>query len=140
MLNYKMRWIVLGPFRKRHVIQLWSAAMLLVTAFSTVAWSASLPISEREKIEGLINRIATFSDIIFIRNGKSYTAANAAKFLRGKWQAGEADINSTNDFIDKIGSFSSTTGKPYLIRFRDGREMSSALFLREQLKKIQRQK
>jgi hypothetical protein len=42
---------------------------------------------------------------------------------------------SVVDFIDKIASVSSTTGKPYLIRFGDGREMKGADYLKAELKK-----
>ena len=45
----------------------------------------------------------------------------AAEFLRRKWRHREAEIRSADDFIEKVASFSSTTGKPYLIHFSDGR-------------------
>ena len=60
-------------------------------------------------------------------------AAAAAEFLRRKWRHREADVGSADDFIEKVASFSSTTGQPYLIRFSDGRETPCSIFLRTEL-------
>jgi hypothetical protein len=72
-------------------------------------------------------------DAVFIRNGKQYNTDLAAEFLRRKWKSCRSEIRSAADFIDKVASFSSTTGKPYSIRWRDGTERSSAEFFRAQL-------
>jgi len=32
-------------------------------------------------------------------------------------------MTSAQDFVDRIASFSGTSGKPYLIRFQDGKEI-----------------
>lgn len=93
-----------------------------------------LPADQRQRIEALIGAVGNRSDVQFIRNGRAYSNATAARFLRGKWEAQAAGIRSAEDFIAKVGSFSSTTGKPYRIRFRDGREIPSALFLTDLLK------
>lgn len=90
---------------------------------------------EKGRIEGLISHIETLKDVKFIRNGSSYDAKSAGKFLRGKWQANEKDIRTAEDFIEKAASFSSTTGKPYLIQFGDGREVKCGEYLKEELKK-----
>jgi len=87
------------------------------------------------KINGLISHIESLSDATFIRNGKEYTSANAAKFLRGKWDANKKDVKTPADFIDKVATKSSTTGKPYLIRFKDGKETPCGDYLRQRLKK-----
>ena len=88
------------------------------------------------EIEALIASVAQLSDVTFLRNGKSYSAATAARFLREKWQSRESEVRSADEFIDRIASFSSTTSKPYLIRFADGREVSSAEYLRAELAKL----
>lgn len=41
------------------------------------------------------------------------------------------------DFIEKIASKSSTSGKPYLIRFNDGREVQGGEYLRAKLAKLE---
>jgi hypothetical protein len=45
-------------------------------------------------------------------------------------------VRSAEDFIDRVASFSSTTSEPYRIRFADGREVPSALYLRAELAKL----
>jgi len=110
---------------------------LLLAAAGSVARAQSLPPAEREKIERLIARVAERKDTTFIRNGRTYDAATAAVFLRKKWQANETAVQSVRDFIDKIGSFSSTSGKPYLIRLPDGREVQSSHFLLAELEDVE---
>lgn len=113
-----------------------SAALVFVLAVSVSAISAAEPPisqAERQKIETLILTVEKLSEATFIRNDRSYDSASAARFLRGKWRSRENEVRSAEDFIEKVASFSSTTGKPYLIRFHDGRETPSAAFLREQL-------
>lgn len=87
-------------------------------------------------IEGLIEHIANLPEAKFVRNGVEYDAKTAAKFLRGKWESNSSDIKTATDFIEKAASVSSTTGKPYLIRFKDGKETKSGEYLLEQLRKL----
>ena len=76
-------------------------------------------------------------DAKFIRNGSTYEPATAVRFLRGKWEANDAKVKTARDFIDKVASVSGTSGKPYLMRFSDGKEISSREFLIAELKKIE---
>lgn len=92
-----------------------------------------LPARERQRIEALIRAVERLADVTFIRNDRAYSAAAAARFLRGKWRSLEAEVCSTEDFIVKVASVSSTTGTPYRVRLKDGREMPAAQFFREQL-------
>ena len=71
-----------------------------------------------------------------MRNGRSYPPRTAAKFLRGKWNDRAAEVRSAEEFIAKVATRSSTTGKPYLVRFDDGREVETAVFLSEVLAKL----
>ena len=96
----------------------------------------NLPNSEKQKIETLIKQVANLKDAKFVRNGSAYNADSAAVFLRRKWQANESEVKTAQDFIDKVASFSATSGKPYLIRFKDGSESQSRDFLLTQLKKL----
>lgn len=96
----------------------------------------NLPNSEKQKIETLIKQVANLKDAKFVRNGSAYNADSAAVFLRRKWQANESEVKTAQDFIDKVASFSATSGKPYLIRFKDGSESQSRDFLLAQLKEL----
>ena len=109
------------------------AILVAVVALPSLAQANCLPTVERQRIEVLIGAVERRADVTFIRNGRSYSAATAAHFLRGKWGSEEADVCSADDFIAKVASFSSTTGKPYLVRLRDDREMPAAEFFRAQL-------
>lgn len=94
------------------------------------------PAAEKQKIEKLVASVENLADASFIRNGKAYDAAAAATFLRRKWDSQAGEIKTALDFIEKAATKSSTSGQPYLIRFKDGSEKNCADFLREQLKKL----
>jgi hypothetical protein len=99
------------------------------------AHAGQRPASENEKIEALIKHIEGLADAKFVRNGSEYDAKTAAKFLRRKWESKKEEIKTAQDFIDKVASVSSTSGKPYLIR-KDGKDTKSGEYLMEQLKKL----
>ena len=103
-----------------------------------LAWASELPAAEQKKIEALIFVVERMTDAVFIRNGKNYSAPAAADFLRRKWEFHRSEICSAGDFIEKVASFSSTTGKPYSIRWRNGQERLSAEFFRAQLSLLER--
>lgn len=114
--------------------------MLLSFAVCSVLMTSFLraaEMTEQAKIESLISTIESLSDATFVRNGSEYNAKNAAKFLRGKWDANRKDIHTARDFIDKAATKSSTTGKPYMIRPKGAAEISCAAFLNTALKKIE---
>ena len=91
---------------------------------------------ERRAIEALITSVAQLRDATFVRNGKPYDASKAARFLREKWKSRESEVRTAEDFIERVASVSSTTSKPYLIRFVDGREIQSAEYLRAELARL----
>lgn len=107
----------------------WTAPTLLPAA-------ETAPAAEKVKIEALISHIQGLENATFVRNGSDYSAANAAKFLRAKWARNEKDVKTAADFIAKVASTSGTSGKPYLIRFKDGKEMPCGEYLTAQLKKL----
>jgi hypothetical protein len=107
--------------------------MLLLMPFGAVA---AEPTSEAEKIEALIKHIEGLAEVKFVRNGSPYDAKTAGRFLRAKWDAKQDEIKTAAEFIEKVASMSSTSGKPYLIRFKDGTETKSGEYLKAQLKKL----
>jgi len=121
--------------QKLGFIALISSCMLLVVILQPLGHTAPAP--ETQKIEALIKHVGSLKDAQFIRNGSSYSAENAATFLRRKWQANASAVTNARDFIDKVASFSSTSGKPYVIRFKDGKELQSKEYLLAELKKIE---
>jgi hypothetical protein len=115
-------------------------AFLVVSlpGFSVTPWAVraqTTPAPEKEKIEALIRQVGELKDAKFIRNGSEYDVATAVRFLRGKWKANDKEVRTARDFIDKVASASGTSGKPYHIRFKDGREIASRDYLLAELKK-----
>jgi hypothetical protein len=107
--------------------------LVAVVAAAELTQASCLPTGERQRLEALIGNVAQRSDVTFIRNGRAYDAVTAAQFLRGKWRNRAAEVCSAEDFIVKVASVSSTTGKPYRVRLRDGREVPAAEFFQAEL-------
>jgi len=116
-----------------------AAVVICLSVGSIALRAADLPPAETTRIQTLIAAVEGMTDATFIRNGRSYEAGAAAEFLRRKWQQHRMDVRSANDFIEKVASYSSTTGQPYLVRFNDGREVPCSVFLREELSKLRKQ-
>lgn len=119
--------------RKRFTV----LVFFLFVGMPALLCAKTLPTAEKQKIEALINQVKSLKDAKFVRNGSAYSADNAARFLKGKWDANTGEVKSAQDFIEKVASFSGTSGKPYLIRFKDGKEIKSQDFLLAELKRIE---
>jgi hypothetical protein len=99
---------------------------------------AAAGMTEKEKIEHLIAVVEGLKDAVFVRNGEEYDGKAAADHMRTKWKWKEDEIATARDFIRIAASVSSTTGKPYLIRFKDGREVTSGEFLNAELERSEK--
>jgi len=85
--------------------------------------------SEKELIEKLLAHIAGLEGASFFRNGKEFDAKSASEYLRGKWGNVEGVVTA-DDFITKVASVSSSSGKPYLIRLKGGQTQKCGDYLR----------
>jgi Family of unknown function (DUF5329) len=112
--------------------------MMWLLAFGGVAARADPSAAERARIERLLDALAARKDIRFVRNGKEYTGAQAADFLRGKLQWQIDRVGTMQDFINQIGTRSDSSGNVYLVRVADGRELTSAQFLTQELRRIEK--
>jgi hypothetical protein len=88
--------------------------------------------SERSRIEALIAAVES-ANVVFLRNDAEHDAAAAADHLRRKWKHAGARELTAEEFVDKIASRSSTTGRPYRIRERDGSVVNARDWLLERL-------
>ena len=95
------------------------------------------PLSEPVKIEALIISVEQLPGAVFIRNGSEYSADKAADHLRMKLRYAGKRIKTAEEFIDNLATGSSMSGKPYRIRFADGHTVESAVYFREQLRRIE---
>ncbi len=102
----------------------------------TTLSAAEIPPAEKAKIEALLAKVNALEGAKFIRNGSEYDAKTAATFLRRKWTANEGEIKTVADFIAKAATGSGTTGKPYLIKMKDGSEVKCAEFMNRELGKL----
>ena len=116
---------------------IFSWVLFLGMALPTIVAGQTAPAVERQKIESLIKQVGELKDAKFIRNGATHDVPTAVRFLRGKWEANDADVKTARDFIDKVASASGTSGKPYLIRFKDGGQTKSRDFLLAELRKLE---
>ncbi|MDH5655201.1 MAG: DUF5329 domain-containing protein [Spirochaetia bacterium] len=96
------------------------AVFLAAGVFYVSAESFAVPADETEKIENLIRAVET-SSFIFIRNGIEYSSKKAASHMRMKLSRAGNRIRTADQFIRYIATKSSITGKPYLVRLKDGR-------------------
>jgi hypothetical protein len=94
--------------------------------------------TEAAKIEALIQSVAQLSNAKFIRNGAAYDANAAADHLRTKLAKAGSRVKTAEDFIRYVGSTSSMSGKPYQIRYDDGRVITSESFLRARLAELEK--
>lgn len=110
---------------------------ILVTAFLILvlfpeAVSAQDTI-EKKKIEFLLSIVENLQGAKFIRNGAEYDGKQAAAHLRMKLEQADGKVQTANDFIRLCASQSYITGKPYIIRFSDGKTIQSEEYLRKKL-------
>ena len=80
--------------------------------FGTLA-SASDAAADAE-IRYLLDYVAD-SGCVFLRNGDSHEAADAADHLELKYQRGRRYADTAEHFIDRLASQSSWSGKPYSV-------------------------
>jgi hypothetical protein len=81
------------------------------------------------EIDFLLASVAE-SGCIYIRNGKEHNGDAARDHLQMKRERGKKYYVTTEEFIERIASQSSWSGKPYRIRCGDTEEDASAWFTR----------
>ena len=112
------------------------AALVLQTALAASA-PAVAPLNDAEKIDALIRAVEGRRDLQFIRLDVAHSAGEAAGLLRIKLAFAGSRVKTVDDFIDYVATASSTTGQAYFVRYPDGQQVTSAAFLREELKRIE---
>ena len=115
---------------------------LLVSIFTlllTAAIALGFDAQTKAEIDELITFVRT-SDVRFIRNGSEYSAAEGADHLRDKLARAGNRVKTTDDFITGIASKSYLSGKPYLVKFADGRTQPTGDWLRAHLAETRKNK
>lgn len=109
----------------------------LVAACCAVARADPTP-AERARIERLLAAVAKRTDIRFLRNGKEYDSVQAADFLRGKYGWRIEKVATVQDFIEQIGTRSTSSDEIYKVRLADGRIIPNADFLVQELRRLEK--
>jgi hypothetical protein len=112
------------------LVRVFSLFFLLVVMLT--AAGAAQKESLDQTIAYLLNYVGK-SDATFIRNGTSHTPAEAVAHIKAKYDHFKAEIKTPEDFIRLSASKSLVTGKPYLVRTADGKEVHLDAWLREAL-------
>ena len=107
--------------------------LFLVVALSELTIGAPQSDVEKKKIEFLLNQIANLKGAKFWRNGSSHSPKEAVDHLRMKWTKAGGSVKTAQDFIQKIASKSSVSGKAYEIEFADGKKTELKDFLYQKL-------
>jgi hypothetical protein len=110
-------------------------ASIFVFAFVTQSLAKE---SLEETVSYLLHYLET-SNATFIRNGTEHSPAEAAKHIKAKYEHFKDQIKTPEDFIRLSASKSLLTGKPYLVRTADRKEMQLDAWLTEALKAHQMQ-
>lgn len=114
---------------------------LLLAPMAALASAAALAdpsAVEQARIDKLIMAVGQRSDIKFVRNGKEYSCVQAADFLRGKLKWRIDKVATVQDFIEQVGTRSTSSGDIYQVRLGDGRTLASAEFLTQELRRIEK--
>src|SRR5881397_1010758 len=115
-----------------------ACCVVAVSSESTAADKPAPANGEKVKIEALLKHLEPLKEASFIRNDTALQPKEAAALMRKKWEAMSGEIKTATDFIDKIMSVSTSGAKkPYLIRFKDGKETKCADYLKAELKKLE---
>jgi hypothetical protein len=122
-----MKCLLLAFSRSAHR-QLASAILIVTFAGQTFATE-----SLEQTVNYLIDYVAK-SDATFIRNGVSHTPMEATAHIRAKYAHFKSEIKTPEDFIRLSASKSLLTGKPYLVRTPDAKEMRLDVWLTQALK------
>ena len=107
-------------------------AAALACTMSAVA-GAGLPADQEADIQYLLDYVAG-SGCTFIRNGSENDPEAAADHLRLKYSRGKRYFDTAEQFIDRLASESSWTGKKYKINC-SGEISASGVWLHEALDK-----
>ncbi len=120
--------------------QNYNIALVAEVAVTPIQLALTVRVSERQtqahRIQKLIESLNKLENAKFIRNGKEHVVSEAVDHMTKKWKWKQDQIKSANEFINIVGTKSSTTGKPYLIKMQSGKIIKLESWFRKELKAI----
>jgi hypothetical protein len=112
-------------------------AVLLTCAASAATAAPAAPLTDAQKIDALIRTVEARKDLQFIRLGSVHSSSEAANMLRVKLSFAGDRVKTVEEFIEHVGT-QTMSGSTYFVVYPDGRQVPSAEFLRQELKRIER--
>ena len=101
-------------FRKSSRYRRYTLAVVAILSIATSsAWAEEQTVTV--EVNYLINAVSD-SGCNFMRNDKKHTASEAVDHLQMKAKRGKRYYDTADEFIDRIASKSSWSGKPYMIQ------------------------
>ena len=111
-------------------------AIFLLAGAPGLAGATPSP-NEGKVIESLIQRVSNRANMVFLRNGNEYSAADAAKHMREKYEYFKQEIVTAEDFILRCGTRSEMSKAPYKVKLAGGNAVrDSSDFLHEELRAL----
>ena len=94
---------------------------ILISLFLLFNTAQGKTLSEEQKIDILLNRVKQQQNAVFMRNGGEHSPEDAYEHLQRKLRYGwwhDFSDGTASEFIDKIASESSSSGKKYQIKIK----------------------
>ncbi len=98
--------------------------MLLIPLLARAEETATLDTT----VSYLISYVAG-SGLTFVRNARTYTAAEAAEHMNNKYRHFKEDIRTAEDFVALCATKSLLSGKPYLVITEQGEKVRTSEWL-----------
>ena len=101
------------------------AALISLLAACMLAAPAAFAAEDYDAdVQYLLSFVQT-SGCTFVRNGSAHESADAADHLRLKYDRGSRYVKSAEQFIDRLATESSWSGKPYTVTCGDHTQPSA---------------
>ncbi len=112
-----------------------TALVLALEALPSIA--LAMPPEERVKVKQLVGYIESLPQTRFVRNGRSYSAAEAAQFMRLKCEAKMDKLATAREYVEQCFTRSSTSKEVYHLRDATGVTKESGVVLNARLDEIE---
>ena len=99
---------------------------------------ADVPAEQKPEVEHLLEFVET-TDCEFERNGKKYNGERASRHIKRKYKHFRDEISSTEEFIEYSATFSTRSGKSYLVYCSEDAPVKSSTWLLEELGQFREQ-
>lgn len=101
----------------------------VIALFLALPAAAKLNAWQEARINAMLDALAQQKELTFVRNGDAHTCEEAVSHLRLKLGNTRNRINTAEQFIDKVASSSSITGKPYIVKIPEKNDENAKPYL-----------